>query len=83
MLGAPLTCLVKPPSPHERLLAEAPAKAEPSAVRGKDVTPFLLDYFHQHTGRTSLEVNLEVVHANCALGADIARSWSALRAGRT
>ena len=49
-------------------------------VRGKEITPFLLDYIHEHTGRTSVAVNLEIVRGNCRVGADIARSWSALRA---
>ena len=64
---------------HDRLLAEALAAAEATAVRGKDVTPFLLDYVHEHTGRKSVEVNLEIVRRNCALGAEIAGAWVALR----
>jgi pseudouridine-5'-phosphate glycosidase len=66
------------PSVHDRLLAEALEAAETTAVRGKDVTPFLLDYIHEHTGRASVEVNLEIVRRNCALGADIARAWAEL-----
>ena len=66
------------PAIHDRLLAEALEAAETTAVRGKDVTPFLLDYIHEHTGRRSVEVNLEIVRRNCALGADIARAWAAL-----
>jgi pseudouridine-5'-phosphate glycosidase len=46
-------------------------------VRGKEITPFLLDYIHEHTGRASVAVNLEIVRGNCRLGADIARAWSA------
>ena len=66
------------PAVHDRLLAEALEAAETAAVRGKDVTPFLLDYIHEHTGRTSVDVNLEIVRRNCALGADIARAWADL-----
>ena len=66
------------PAIHDRLLAEALEAAETTAVRGKDVTPFLLDYIHEHTGRKSVDVNLEIVRRNCALGADIARAWAAL-----
>jgi pseudouridylate synthase len=65
---------------HDRLLAEALAEAEAGSVRGKDITPFLLDYMHEHTGRTSVAVNLEIVRGNCRLGAEIARAWSALPA---
>jgi pseudouridine-5'-phosphate glycosidase len=67
------------PAVHDRLLAEALEAAETAAVRGKDVTPFLLDYIHEHTGRRSVDVNLEIVRRNCALGAEIACAWSALR----
>jgi pseudouridylate synthase len=65
------------PALHDRLLAEALAAAEAGAVRGKDVTPFLLDYVHEHTGRVSVAVNLDIVRGNCRLGADIARAWAA------
>jgi pseudouridine-5'-phosphate glycosidase len=66
------------PALHDRLLAEALEAAEAAAVRGKEITPFLLDYIHRHTDRTSVAVNLEIVRGNCRLGADIARAWSAL-----
>jgi pseudouridylate synthase len=67
------------PAVHDRLLAEALSAAETTGVRGKDVTPFLLEYIHEHTGRQSVDVNLEIVRRNCALGADIASAWAALR----
>jgi pseudouridine-5'-phosphate glycosidase len=67
------------PAQHNRLLAQALDAAGRASVRGKDITPFLLDYIHEHTGRTSVEVNLEIVRANCRLGAEIARAWSAMR----
>jgi pseudouridine-5'-phosphate glycosidase len=50
-------------------------------VRGKEITPFLLDYIHEHTGRTSVTVNLEIVRSNCRLGTEIACAWAALQAG--
>ena len=49
-------------------------------MHGKEITPFLLNYIHEHTDRTSVAVNLEIVRGNCKLGAEIARSWSALQA---
>jgi pseudouridine-5'-phosphate glycosidase len=67
------------PAQHNRLLAQALDAAGRASVRGKDITPFLLDYIHEHTGRTSVEVNLEIVRGNCRLGAEIARAWSAMR----
>ena len=89
VLGLPGGILVANPLPdtaqldpalHDRLLADALDAAEGASVRGKEITPFLLDYIHEHTGRTSVAINLEIVRGNCRLGADIARSWSALRA---
>jgi pseudouridylate synthase len=86
-LGRPGGMLVANPLPeaaqldpdlHDRLLADALEAAETTGVRGKDVTPFLLDYVHRHTGRASVEVNLEIVRRNCALGAEIARAWAAI-----
>jgi pseudouridine-5'-phosphate glycosidase len=88
-LGRPGGILVANPLPegaqldpvlHDRLLAEALDAAEAASVRGKEITPFLLDYIHEHTGRASVGVNLEIVRGNCRLGADIARAWSARRA---
>jgi pseudouridine-5'-phosphate glycosidase len=66
------------PALHDRLLADALEAAEAASIRGKDITPFLLDYIHRNTERTSVAVNLEVVRGNCRLGADIARAWAAV-----
>src|SRR5262249_43551351 len=72
-LGLPGGILVATPLPeaaqldpavHDRLLAEALDAARAASVRGKDITPFLLDYVHQHTDRTSVGVNLEIVRGN-------------------
>ena len=70
------------PATHDRLLAEALEAADATSVRGKEITPFLLDYIHEHTGRASVAVNLEIVRGNCKLGADIARAWSQARSKR-
>jgi len=67
------------PATHDRLLAGALEAAEAASVRGKEITPFLLDYIHEHTNRTSVAVNLEIVCGNCKLGAEIARSWQGLQ----
>jgi pseudouridylate synthase len=64
------------PALHDRLVAEALAAAEAASVSGKEITPFLLDHIHQHTGRLSVDVNLEIVRGNCRLAADVARAWS-------
>jgi pseudouridine-5'-phosphate glycosidase len=69
------------PALHDRLLGDALDAARAASIHGKEITPFLLDYIHEHTGRTSVAVNLEIVRGNCRLGADIARAWSSIRRG--
>ena len=59
---------------HDRTLAEGLAAAAAAGVRGKDVTPFLLDYFHRETQGASLEANVRLVLRNAALAAQIARA---------
>lgn len=63
---------------HDRVLAESLAEAERGGLRGKDVTPFLLDHIQQATGGRSLEANIEAVTGNVRLAADIARAWCGL-----
>ncbi len=60
------------PDLHDRLLAEGLALAETAAIRGKDVTPFLLDHFHRASGGISLEANTEIILRNADLAARIA-----------
>ena len=57
---------------HERVLRSGLAAAAEQGVRGKDVTPFLLDWFHRETEGASLEANVRLVLRNAALGAQIA-----------
>ena len=63
----------------KRLWHKALAAATDAAVRGKDITPFLLDYMHEHTGHASLDINVTLVRGNCRLGAAIAGAWAAQR----
>jgi pseudouridylate synthase len=60
------------PDLHDRLLAEGLALADTSGVRGKDVTPFLLDYFHRASGGLSLTANTEIILRNADLAARVA-----------
>jgi pseudouridylate synthase len=41
-------------------------------VTGKDVTPFLLEWFHRETGGASLDANVRLVVRNAELAARIA-----------
>jgi pseudouridine-5'-phosphate glycosidase len=62
------------PALHDRVLHEGLEAAAREGVRGKDVTPFLLDRFHRETGGASLEANVRLVLRNAALAAQIARA---------
>jgi pseudouridine-5'-phosphate glycosidase len=59
---------------HETVLRSALEAAEREGVRGKDITPFLLDRFHRETAGASLEANVRLVLRNAALAAQIARA---------
>jgi pseudouridine-5'-phosphate glycosidase len=60
------------PVMHDRVLAAGLAAAAAGGVRGKDTTPFLLDFFHRETAGASLAVNVRLVRRNAALAARIA-----------
>jgi pseudouridine-5'-phosphate glycosidase len=57
---------------HDRLLRDGLAAADAAGVRGKDVTPFLLDFFHRESGGVTLEANIRIILRNAELGARIA-----------
>lgn len=57
---------------HDRVLADGLAAAEAAGVRGKEVTPFLLDHFHRETRGASVAANVALVLANARLAAEIA-----------
>jgi pseudouridine-5'-phosphate glycosidase len=57
---------------HDRILAEAMLALADKRVAGKDVTPFLLAFFHEHTKGESLAANIALVLDNAALAGQIA-----------
>ena len=61
-------------SEHDRILAQAFQAADEAGVRGKAVTPFLLQYIVEASGGRSLEVNLDLARNNVSLAADIAKA---------
>ena len=67
---------------HDRALRAGLEELGRRGVRGKDVTPFLLDRFALETEGKSLGVNKEIILRNAALAARIAVALSALEAGR-
>jgi pseudouridine-5'-phosphate glycosidase len=60
------------PALHDRILNDALAAAEKDGITGKDVTPFLLEYFHRETGGESLRANVLLVKRNAELATRIA-----------
>lgn len=64
---------------HDRLVAEGLAMLEREGVSGKDVTPRLLEYFHEHSGGESLRANVELVLANARLAGEVAAQIERLR----
>jgi pseudouridine-5'-phosphate glycosidase len=60
------------PALHDRVLAAGLEAAAAQGIRGKAVTPFLLERFHRETAGESLRANIALVQRNAALAADIA-----------
>ncbi len=60
------------PALHERTLAAGLAGVESEGITGKDVTPFLLAFFHEQTEGASLEANIALVQSNAAVAARVA-----------
>jgi pseudouridine-5'-phosphate glycosidase len=60
------------PDLHERTLAAGLEEVRRRGITGKDVTPFLLGFFHEQTEGASLDANVALVLANAALAARIA-----------
>ena len=66
------------PRLHDRVIADALAAAEAAGVRGKAVTPFVLDHLHRASDGATLAVNVRLMLRNGELAGRIA---TALRAG--
>jgi pseudouridine-5'-phosphate glycosidase len=61
---------------HDAAVASAMSLAAEQDVTGKDVTPFLLDYFHRSTAGRSLRTNIALIKDNARLAACIANALS-------
>ena len=57
---------------HDRVLAEGLQKLVDQDVRGKDVSPVLLEHFHTATEGVSLDANEELVVSNVSVAAAVA-----------
>jgi pseudouridine-5'-phosphate glycosidase len=62
---------------HDRVLAAGLRAADVAGVHGKDVTPFLLDFFHRETHGASLAANVVLVLGNARLAAEVAVAYCA------
>jgi pseudouridylate synthase len=70
------------PRLHDRILAAGLAAAADAGVRGKDVTPFLLDFIHRETDGASLRANVALILANARLAAEVAVEVAAAELAR-
>lgn len=66
----------------EGMIDQALVEAERRQIKGKAITPFLLDTIQKATGGKSLEANIELVLNNAKLAAEIAVEYSKLKRGR-
>jgi len=62
---------------HDRVIADALAAAEAGGIRGKAVTPFVLDHLHRASGGATLAVNVRLVLNNATLAGRIAAALTA------
>jgi pseudouridylate synthase len=71
------TALQLDPGVLDDAMGEALALASEQGIRGKAVSPFLLDRIQQVTGGVSVDVNLNIARGNIELAGQIATSWAA------
>lgn len=65
------------PDSHDALLEEAAEEADARGVRGKAVTPFLLERLVRASGGASLEANIWALRHNVSVASEIAVAFSA------
>ncbi|WP_375499292.1 pseudouridine-5'-phosphate glycosidase [uncultured Jatrophihabitans sp.] len=61
---------------HNTTLHAGLAAADAAGVHGKDVTPFLLEFFHRETDGASLAANVALVLNNARLAAEVAAAYA-------
>jgi pseudouridylate synthase len=62
---------------HDRVIADALEAAGAAGVRGKAVTPFVLDHLHRASQGATLEVNVRLVLRNAELAGRVAAALAA------
>ena len=68
-----------PAAEMEHFIQAALIAAEQQQIKGKEVTPFLLQYIAQHTQGESLAANIALIKHNAAAGAAIAKAYEQLK----
>ena len=68
------------PQLHDRVLEESLDELKHWGIRGKNVTPFLLNRFRRETKGESLRVNKQIIRNNARLAARIAAALATLEA---
>lgn len=68
-----------PPALHDRLLRDGLAAAAAAGTSGKEVTPFLLEFFHRESAGVTLQANIRIILRNARLAAEIASAAATLR----
>lgn len=63
---------------HDRVLEKALASAKQQGIRGKAVTPFLLEFIVNESEGRSLEVNLDLVRNNIRVAGEVAKEVAGL-----
>jgi pseudouridine-5'-phosphate glycosidase len=66
---------------HDRVLVSGLDAAAAAGVHGKEVTPFLLAWFHEQTHGASLTANVALVLSNARLAGAVASAYAAHPAG--
>jgi pseudouridylate synthase len=82
IVNPPPTEKALPRAEVESLVTAALESAEAQGIRGKSVTPFLLQELGRNSGGKTLETNIALLDSNARLAAGIAAAYSARKAGR-
>lgn len=73
VIANPIPCTDQlDPALHDRILTAGLRALNERGIRGKGVTPFLLDYFKTETAGASMAVNKQIIRNNARLAARIA-----------
>lgn len=81
--GAVIACPIPkefelPAADLDKLIKKSLKEAEKENIRGKYLTPFILQELHSQTRGKSLEANCELVKNNAAVGSELAKNYCEL-----